>query len=478
VAPNGSSSGTGSITSPWDLATALTQPQGVFPNDTIWLRGGTYRADFTSNLSGQAGKPIVLRQYPAERATIDGKFTINGNYAYYWGFEVMYSDPNRITAQQGSDPTDIPRNDKAVVLIGKFNRLINLVVHDMGDGVFAATNSEGSEIYGCIVYNNGWQGPDGGYGHNLYMQNQGATKKVIDNAIYNPFLFGIQIYGSDAAAIRGFFIEGNSIFGGGEPVASVFGNSRNIVEWGGGIGMHGDIVYNANSISHRQGTSGAVQLNAAGAIAGNNLSFTNNIVHGQSFFAEWQNYTITNNLFTSGTTPLSGQDVLVSLRLMPGQSPSAHIWNNNTYFAPANSTQFPFYLHSSCAPNCNGLLFPAWRTATGYDGLSSYTAGSPTTDAVIVRPNQYESGRALITVWNWTGASTASVNVSGVISAGQTFAIRHVYNVFGTPVVAGVYNGGSISIPLSGHTPPRPIGMPNTPASTGVGFNVFVLTKS
>ncbi len=478
VAPNGSASGNGSITSPWDLVTALNQPRGVFPNDTIWLRGGTYRADFVSNLTGQSGKPIVLRQYPGERATIDGKFSIMGNYATYWGFEVMYSDPARITSQIGPDPTNVPRNDKAVTLIGKFNKLINLVVHDMGDGIFATSNSEGAEIYGCVVYNSGWQGGDGGYGNNLYMQNQGAQKRVLDNVLFNSFLFGIQIYGSDQASIRNFYIQGNSIFGGGEPVASTYGNARNIVEWGGGAGMHGDITYDQNSIFHRQGTDGAMQLNAAGALPGNNLTFSNNIVHGQSFFAEWQNYTVTNNLFTSGTTPLSGQDVLISLRLLSGQSPSAHTWNNNTYMAPAASTQLPFYLVSSCAPNCNGLLFSAWRSATGYDANSSYISGAPTSNMVIVRPNQYESGRGLITVWNWTGAPTVSVNVSGVLTAGQTFAIRHVYNLFGAPVASGVYNGTAISIPLTGYTPPRPIGMPNTPASTGVLFNVFLLSTT
>ena len=42
VAPNGSSNGSGSFGSPWNLQTALNQPGAVHAGDTIWLRGGTY----------------------------------------------------------------------------------------------------------------------------------------------------------------------------------------------------------------------------------------------------------------------------------------------------------------------------------------------------------------------------------------------------------------------------------------------------
>src|SRR6185295_4046668 len=41
VASNGSSSGSGSMTAPWDLQTALNHPAAVHPGDTIWVRGGT-----------------------------------------------------------------------------------------------------------------------------------------------------------------------------------------------------------------------------------------------------------------------------------------------------------------------------------------------------------------------------------------------------------------------------------------------------
>ena len=92
VATNGSSGGDGSEGRPWDLATALNQPSGVTAGDTIWLRGGTYRGSFNSRLQGAAGSPIIVRQYPGERAKVDGNFFIGGGYTWFWGFEVLNSD--------------------------------------------------------------------------------------------------------------------------------------------------------------------------------------------------------------------------------------------------------------------------------------------------------------------------------------------------------------------------------------------------
>src|SRR5262245_14616354 len=92
VAPNASANGTGSVTNPWRLQGALSQPAAVHPGDTIWLRGGTYSGTFVSYLNGTATNPIVVRQYAGEMATIDGGSTTTcvistrGSYTWFWGF--------------------------------------------------------------------------------------------------------------------------------------------------------------------------------------------------------------------------------------------------------------------------------------------------------------------------------------------------------------------------------------------------------
>ncbi len=81
VSPTAAANGNGSFNSPWKLQTALDHPSAVQPGDTIWLRGGIYNAPpYTSHLVGTSANPIIVRQYPGERARIDGNY--NGNAAH------------------------------------------------------------------------------------------------------------------------------------------------------------------------------------------------------------------------------------------------------------------------------------------------------------------------------------------------------------------------------------------------------------
>src|SRR5438132_3534937 len=91
-APAGTTRGDGTRDRPWDLATALSGGRGrVQPGDTIWLRGGTYTGNFDGTLTGTSTAPIVVRQYPGERATIDGNLHVHAAYATTWGFQTPQS---------------------------------------------------------------------------------------------------------------------------------------------------------------------------------------------------------------------------------------------------------------------------------------------------------------------------------------------------------------------------------------------------
>jgi hypothetical protein len=71
VAPNGSSSNTGDINSPWDVATAVSKaPAG----STIIFRAGTYR-----NINDiPIQKRLTLQPYPKEKAWIKGSMVVTG----------------------------------------------------------------------------------------------------------------------------------------------------------------------------------------------------------------------------------------------------------------------------------------------------------------------------------------------------------------------------------------------------------------
>ena len=243
AAPGGTASGSGSAASPWDLQTALNQTVAR-PGDTIWLRGGVYHGTFSSYLNGTAAAPIVVRQYPGERATIDGGnsgwtsiLMVSGSYTWYWGFEVMSSDPNRVSSQTGSNPTDIGRGNVATEQTSRTGaglKFINLILHDIQDaGLWK--EAVGSEFYGSIIYYDGWNAPDRGHGHGLYLQNLTGTMSIKDNIIFENFQNGIQCYGSESAYLNNFDIEGNTIFNNGSIVSSP---ANNIIIGGGVVAQN------------------------------------------------------------------------------------------------------------------------------------------------------------------------------------------------------------------------------------------------
>src|SRR5947208_5919818 len=147
VSTSGSPTGDGSLANPWDLATALAGPASVLPGDTIWLRGGTYHGTFTSKLSGTSIAPIIVRRFRNERVTLDGGSAgfnnpvlyVQGQYTWFWGFEIMTSDTSRVSQQSGSSPTDLSlgggiTTDQATNHPGL--KFINLIVHDTQDNGF------------------------------------------------------------------------------------------------------------------------------------------------------------------------------------------------------------------------------------------------------------------------------------------------------------------------------------------------------
>src|SRR5712691_11313927 len=144
VSPTASGSGTGSFSNPWQLQTALNQPSGVNPGDTIWPRGGTYSGIYTGRLNGTASQPIVVRGYAGEWAKIDGGnsagqtiLITQGSYTWYWGFEIMSSYGHRLSTQTGSSPTDILYG-AAIDIDQSINhpglKFFNLVLHDTRAG--------------------------------------------------------------------------------------------------------------------------------------------------------------------------------------------------------------------------------------------------------------------------------------------------------------------------------------------------------
>jgi len=476
VAPNGKPNADGSWEHPWDLKTALDQPDAVTPGATIWLRGGIYTGSFISYLTGTEAAPITVRQYPGEQATIDRHSTpgerlaglsVYGAWSIYWGFEVMDSNPERVTSVPGENPapTGGPLRPNGLQVYAPHSKFINLVVHDTAVGIGFWSDAVESEIYGSLIYNNGWQGPDKPHDHGIYTQNVVGTKQINDNIIFNQFDIGIHAYSQEKNTLSGFHFEGNVSFNNGS--ISKERSVPNIFVGGGGGG--GDVsaerVALISNYTYRSVTQDMnVQLGFDKTLNKDLICRDNYFLGGGDilFVKNWNQITMTGNaLYGSGT--------LVELPLAEDIQVSNHTWNNNTYFETGTIPPFSF--------RGQDMNFEQWQQATAFDQNSQYVSGRPTGVKVFVRPNKYEPGRANIIIYSWDLEPTVDIDVSNVLKPGATYELRNAQDYFGAPVASGIYDGSPLHLSMAGIQPVSPIGgWVSEPPITGPEFNVFVLS--
>lgn len=442
VAPNGTAGGNGTASRPWDLRTALAHPTGVSPGDTIWLRGGTYTGSFNSSLRGTASAPIIVRRYPGHRVTIKGTLSVTGPYGWYWGFEV--ANANTGTA-----------NVIGVNSRGPGTRFINLVVHDhSGNGMGIWSEAPNAEVYGSILYNNGFRGSSAGRSaHGMYAQNTTGSKRLADNVVFQTFGYGFHLY-TEGSQLRNFTLDGNTAFnnglaegndimiGGGTPVQNLTFTSnmtyRSPELRGGGIWLG------------RTGTT-----NSASVVRGNYL------VAGDP----------TLRLFSWSTLAVQNNTVVAGKLLMDERgSWSGFTWSGNRWHGTPSRQEILW--------GTTGFTFANWRKATKLGATDTYAAGTPTATRVFVRPNRYETGRANVIVYNWGRQSSVPVNLSSVLKAGERYEVRSVYAPYGAPVATGTYQGGTITIPMGASAPPRPIvGWPVRAPQGTTAFGAFIVTR-
>jgi hypothetical protein len=444
VAASGSPSGDGSAAHPWDLATALAGGHGVAPGDTIWVRGGTYRGEFTNWLDGQSGRNIVVRQYPGERATIDGDVVLHGSYITLWDLEIMNSNP-------------VATSKMGINVRSPGTKLINLVVHDAGmSGIGFWVEAPNSEVYGSIIYNNGTHN---NLDHGIYFQNTSGTKRIADNVLFNNFAYGLHGYSSNGQGeLLNLTLDGNASFNNGAingvRTPDLFVGGETDVQ---NLTVTRNMVYKTTSdITFWMG------YNYGGTNSG--LTMTDNYIAGQFRMDFWRNVTVQRN-----TILQSAQQVVLALP-SGDAAPVGYSWTGNGYQTAAGGSPFSY--------QGSNLSFSGWRGATGLDAGSSFAATAASGVQVFVRPNVYEPGRANVIVYNWDRTGTASADLTGVLSVGDRYEVRSVFNFYGTPVATGVYGGGTIAIPMSAVAPPAPIGRGVTPSALGPQFGAFVVRRT
>jgi hypothetical protein len=439
AAPTGTPNGDGSERRPWDLATALaggsrTGPK-VQPGDTIWLRGGTYRGGFRSTLSGEAGAPVVVRQFADERAVIDGAgaarsgLYVSGDYSVFWGFELTNSDTARSTSS-----SDFELRHNVVVNDASHTKYVNLIIHDGGVAFYNEPKSVDVEISGCIIYNNGWQGPDRGHGHGLYLKAFIGPLVARDNVVFNQYGYGIHAYTNAKT-----------------------GKLMNIT-------LEGNVAFNNGTLAARRSLSSNILLGgadyAAGDVVRDNVTYYSPELTGAG-----SNMQI-------GYKTLRNGDVIVENNYVVGGSPALDFG----YWAAARVSNNTLIRTGTTS---GGLIAKRDLGAVGQIWRDNAERSAPAATKVIVRPNLYEKGRAHVTVINWGNDRAATVDVSGVLLPGDRYEVRNVQDLFGAVVTSGTLSGSQISVPLGGVDVPAPVGRARSPApKTGPAFDVFLIVKT
>ena len=428
AAPNGTSAGDGSMARPWDLQTALNGGNGrVQPGDTVWMRGGTYTGKYRSTLTGQSGRPIVVRGLPGERAIIDaatsdgtGSVLNNtGAYSVFWGFEITNSNPTRTSTEVGQK-----KRPNVVANFASHTKYINLVVHDGGVAFYSDAVYSDVELVGNVIYNNGWQAPDRGHGHGIYLRSDGTGVVARDNIVFNQFGYGFHIFSNPGEGhLNNIRLEGNVSFNNG--ALSTNSSSANILFGGDETSDNGTLDGNMTYFSAGEGGSANLKV-GYGSLQNGAVTVRNNYVAGGNTALEvnqWSTASITSNTLVGATTLTRINDGGISLG------------------------------------SGNNLL--------------------PSTSAtkVFVRANPYERGRGNIVVYNWGRSGSVSVSLSGVVPTGARYEIRNAQNITGAPVASGTYSGGSVDLPINSVQGPAPVGMSSSAApSTGTEFGAFVVT--
>lgn len=445
AAPSGTSAADGSMDHPWDLATALNGGNGtVQPGDTVWLRAGTYAGNFRSAVSGAQGKPVVFRALPGERSTIDGTLRADGADVWFWGLEVMRSTPN----------DHLPGLESR----GARQKYINMIVHDAAQqGITFWDEAIDAELYGNIVYNNGTHE---NLDHGTYVHNMSGTKLIMDNVFFDNLAYGVHVYaGPTDGTQRNVHVVGNVSFNNGT-ISHNYPAKGNILI---GADSPDEGMQAIDNLLYFSGADGE-NLRVGYTASNNDVLVRGNTVWGGGtafVVGQWRQATVDHNLF-------GGSGDMVELLNAPG----SFAWGANTYYRSAAALAWRTAAGSA-------LALTDWRSVTGLGSSDQAPATAPGQTQVFVRPNQYETGRALIVIYNWGSVGNVSVNLGGILRAGQPYEVRNVQDMFGTPVASGTFDGSSITLPTAGVTPPQPIGRSTPqPPKTGPYFDAFeVLPK-
>ena len=437
ASPYGNPDAVGTEADPLDLATALMANDIIEDGDTLWLMEGVYVGNFVSRLSGSEGNPISVKPYPGKRVVLESPPRVEGEsskstlfidaqWTNYYGLEIMSNALDRTSLQDTSSPTDIDL--QGGITVGAYynssnTKIINCIVHDTAGGLSSFSASTDSELYGNIIYNNGWTAPGRGHGHGMYTQNVGGYKKITNNIIFFGFGTGIHAYVESSPKLENYDVQNNVWFltGASDPRASqkkdncLIGGFQPVTN----LLMQNNKGYSDNSRGTRIGYGGDVVAQSA-------VLLDNYLAENLWVAGDWS------QLDVGGTSVFHG-------------------------------------ITGSSAIQINDLGGNDFRETDPAAGKK-----------IFVTANEYDPRRARIIIYNFDEDPVVQVDVSYVLKPGETYRIHSVFDLFGEPLLSGIYDGNAVHVPMGTVAPPQPHGVDGIGEEDdpGARFGAFMLTHA
>jgi len=427
VAPNGTSTATGSISDPLDLQTALTSSSSpVRPGDTIWIKAGVYSGTFVCDLVGSEVEHIILKPMPGKRVLINSHgasgsaaLTMKGSAKWcdIYGLEFTSSDKNRGSITE-ENPTVNAKT--GLTILGEHVNAYNTVVYDnVGSGIDFWKTAIDSTLHGNIIYNNGHSAKGRGHGHGIYTQNTYGYKNITKNIIFFGYQTGLHPYSTNTAPLNNFTIDNNVWF-----------------------------LAGASDPRDNQQKTNLIVFTKAGI---DNMRITNNrgytqVNRGSSIFSHTE----------TGTATFQNNYLVERLEVYGLWDPID--FTDNTIYGNINDSE-------NSINAVSGNVFESSRPNSGLK--------------VFVTPNVIDPRRGRIVVYNYANEDNVSVDLSSILHVGEAYRIHSVFGLFETPLLKGVYTGNEIILPMGTVAPPQPNGDTNgIDADDGPKkkFGVFIVT--
>ncbi len=478
VSTTGGAAGSGTLSDPIDLGTALRAAASggpARPGDTIYLLPGLYQRFvppdqrtkiWPAGLVGSALEPIVLRPLPGSGfypVVIENG--LEGPLAYVTVQDLQFTttlpvpDPGQTHEQQ---ETELGTAMGLVNQAGGF-RIVNCFIF----GMYSVNSFGGpeSEAYGNLVYDYGRCSSDhicSFYGHAFYAQNSGPGRTLIENNIIRGNTgYAVHVFSDGTGSLDGIDAIGNIVYEtdyglitrGSNPTGINF--SSNILN---GVNIDADFVSDL-TIDDNHITSGQVspRWSRGMSLRGNTLVGENRYIQGPD-----------------GEQIYLGSSL--EIRTPNGEgNPVGYVINANDYRGTSFVVGWYRFgldlppLPPYCRPEDNfcqlGFVddFTAWQMHWRMDNHSTWQLDIPSGFEKKVLPNRYDSGRGTLVVHNWDrlpGAVFDERDLQPVLEVGDRYVIYNVRHLSSSlnafqgvlPVVGdlsqpAIYSGGDLSIP-------------------------------